>query len=75
MTRALLGYNPNDAYVRMITSYAANMAADERTYLGYHAWQVFVTTVAGSVRVPVGYHSDTPVPAADYVATHPGDRA
>ena len=75
MARAILGYNPNNAYLAMIQRYAENMAADERTYLGYHAWQVFVSTTAGPVRVPVGYRSDTPIPAARYVADHPEDRA
>ena len=75
MARAILGYNPNNAYLTMIQRYAENMATDERTFLGYHAWQVFVSTVAGPVRVPVGFRTDTPIPAAQYVADHPDDRA
>lgn len=75
MARAILGYNPNNAYLTMVQRYAENMAADERTYLGYHAWQVFVPTVAGPVRLPEGYRRDTPIPAAEYVAAHPEDRA
>ena len=75
MTRAVLGYNPNNAYLTMIQHYVANLSADERLYAGYHAWQVFVSTTAGPVRVPVGYAASAPVPAAGYVADHPDDRA
>ena len=75
MGRAILGYNPNDAYRVMIERYAANMAADERVYLGYHAWQVFVATTVGPIRLPVGFSATERVPAADYLAAHPEDRA
>lgn len=75
MARAILGYNPNNAYLTMVQRYAENMATDERAYLGYHAWQVFVPTVAGPVRLPEGYRRDTPIAAAEYVAAHPEDRA
>jgi hypothetical protein len=75
MARAVRGYNPNDAYLTMVTRYATNLAADERTYAGYHAWQVFVTTTAGPVRLPEGYRVDTTTTATDYVAAHPEDRA
>lgn len=75
MRRAVLGYNPNDAYLTMIDRYATNLALEPRLYRGYHAWQVFVSTVAGPVRLPVGFRADVPVPAADHVASHPEDRA
>ena len=75
MTRAVLGYNPNDAYLAMIDRYVANLTADARLYAGYHAWQVFVATTAGPVRLPEGYAAAAPVPAAAYVAAHPEDRA
>ena len=73
MQAALNGYNPNSAYVGAVTAYAQNMMADERAYLGYHGWQVFVGTSAGTVRLPVGYSSPTEVDAAAYVRTHPAD--
>jgi hypothetical protein len=75
MGRAILGYNPNDAYRGMIERYAANLAADERLYHGYHAWQVFVATTAGPLRLPVGFSATEPVDAADYWADHLEDRA
>jgi membrane-bound lytic murein transglycosylase B len=75
MGRAILGYNPNDAYRVMIERYAANLAADERLYLGYHAWEVFVATTSGPVRLPVGFAATERLPAAEYVAAHPEDRA
>ena len=75
MGRAILGYNPNDAYRVMIERYAANLVADERLYLGYHAWEVFVATTSGPVRLPVGFTATERVPAAEYVTAHPEDRA
>lgn len=75
MRRAVLGYNPNDAYLAMIDHYVANLSADERLYRGYHAWEVFVATTAGPLRLPVGYRADVRVPAADYATAHPEDRA
>jgi membrane-bound lytic murein transglycosylase B len=75
MTKAILGYNPNRRYLAMVTAYAAVLAADERAYRGYHAWQVFWDTSAGLVRLPVGYAADAPLDAAAYLRDHPQDRA
>jgi hypothetical protein len=44
MARALRAYNNSARYVRAVTAYAEQMAADERAYLGYHAWQVYYGT-------------------------------
>jgi membrane-bound lytic murein transglycosylase B len=75
MHRAIQGYNPNDMYERMITSYAANLRADPETLVGYHGWQVFVPTTVGPIRLPEGYSATAPVDAAAYLRDHPGDRA
>jgi membrane-bound lytic murein transglycosylase B len=75
MAKAILGYNPNRRYLALVTNYATVLAEDERAYRGYHAWEVFVDTSAGLVRLPVGYASDVPVDAAAYLAEHPEDRA
>ena len=61
MQSALNAYNPNSAYVGSVTAWAQNMQADERAFLGYHGWQVFVGTSEGTVRLPVGYSADAPV--------------
>ncbi len=75
MGAALYGYNPNAGYVGSVTAYAANMMADPMAYRGYHAWEVYVGSAAGTVRLPVGYASDTPIDAIDYVRAHPDDTA
>jgi len=41
MARALRAYNNSARYVRAVTNYAEEIVADERAYLGYHAWQVY----------------------------------
>ncbi|MFI5054076.1 MAG: lytic transglycosylase domain-containing protein [Acidimicrobiia bacterium] len=52
---ALHAYNPSDDYVAAIEGYAGVMAADPRAYDGYYAWQVYVTTTAGTRRLPEGW--------------------
>jgi len=53
MANAVWRYNPNAVYLEMVTRYASVMAADERAYLGYHAWEVFYGSAAGDVRLHV----------------------
>lgn len=50
MARALRAYNNSSRYVRAVTAYAKQIEADERAYLGYHAWQVYY----GSRLLPEG---------------------
>jgi membrane-bound lytic murein transglycosylase B len=49
--RALFAYNHSTSYVRAIRRFAARMRADERTFLSYYAWQVFVRTRHGVRRL------------------------
>jgi membrane-bound lytic murein transglycosylase B len=44
---ALLAYNHSTSYVRAIRRFAERMRADERAFLAYYAWQVFVRTPTG----------------------------
>ena len=55
MGKALYGYNPSDAYVTAIEKYAGVIAADPRALDGYHAWQVYVSTVDGTHYLPEGW--------------------
>lgn len=57
LPRALYSYNPSQRYVRAITLYAQQIIKDERAYLGYYHWQVFVRTTTGDVPLEVGYGS------------------
>jgi hypothetical protein len=49
--RALFAYNHSTAYVRAIRRFAGRMRADERVFLSYYAWQVFVRTPTGVRRL------------------------
>jgi hypothetical protein len=69
MDKAILAYNHDTRYLDAVKAYAANMAADERAYLGYHAWEVFYASSAGSFHLPVGYDQPTRVPVADAATT------
>ena len=75
MAGAVHHYNPNDAYVAAVTAFAENMRDQPARYAAYHAWQVFVSTSVGVVRLPVGYSQTQPIDAAVYVADHPDDLA
>jgi soluble lytic murein transglycosylase-like protein len=55
MPKALYAYNPSDAYVTAIERYASVIAADPRALDGYHAWQVYVSTVDGTHYLPEGW--------------------
>jgi hypothetical protein len=48
---ALFAYNHSTSYVRAIRRFAGRMRADERAFLTYYAWQVFVRTPAGVRRL------------------------
>lgn len=51
MAPALYSYNQSNRYVRAVTLYAEQIAADERAYLGYYHWQVYF----GSRLLPEGF--------------------
>jgi membrane-bound lytic murein transglycosylase B len=51
LDRALFAYNHSTAYVRAIRRFARRMHADERAFLTYYAWQVFVRTRNGVHRI------------------------
>ncbi len=55
MDKAIFAYNHSDAYVTAIQRYAGVMLADARAFAGYHAWQVYVRTVAGTSYLPEGW--------------------
>lgn len=55
MRQALWNYNHDYRYVDAVTLYAEVMRADERTYRGYHGWQVYYLTSQGDVWLPEGW--------------------
>ncbi len=75
MAAALYQYNPNDGYVAVVTAYAESLRDEPELYTGYHAFQVFVGTSAGTVRLPVGYSQAAPIDAAGYLVSNPQDAA
>ncbi len=55
MARALFSYNNDDRYVAAVQAYASVLLASPRAYAGYHEWQVFYATSAGTFLLPEGY--------------------
>lgn len=75
MQSALHAYNPNDSYVATVTAFAENMRDNPKLFNAYRAWQVFYSSSAGTIRLPVGYTASRPIDAAAYLAGHPEDHA
>jgi hypothetical protein len=75
MNAAVYQYNPNEGYVAVVTAYAENLRDQPELYAGYHAFQVFFGTSAGTVRLPIGYSQPAPIDAAAYLAANPADAA
>jgi soluble lytic murein transglycosylase-like protein len=48
---ALFAYNHSTSYVRAIRRFARRMRLDERAFLAYYAWQVYVVTPEGVRRL------------------------
>ena len=68
LDRALRRYNNDVRYVRAVRQYAAVMQADERAFLGFHAWVVYFRTTSGRVLLPTGYDEPEAILATDYLA-------
>ncbi len=68
---SLFNYNRHPNYVRGVTAYAEEMAADARAFHAYYNWQIYYLTVAGDVLLPVGYETPERIPVADYLAVNP----
>jgi membrane-bound lytic murein transglycosylase B len=68
---AIYRYNNANEYVQAVNDYAAVLAADPAALTGYYRWDVYYKTTAGDVLLPIGYAETSPIPAGDYLATHP----
>lgn len=68
---ALYRYNNSDLYVRAVKDYAAVLASESAAFAGYYRWDVYYRTTSGEVLLPIGYVATSPIPVADYLATHP----
>jgi hypothetical protein len=75
MAAAVYEYNPNDGYVAVVTAYAESLRDEPELYVGYHAFQVFFGSAAGTIRLPIGYSEPAPIDAAAYLASNPQDAA
>ena len=69
--QAIFRYNNASQYVRAVNDYAAVLAADPAAFAGYYRWDVYYRTTSGEVLLPIGYVATSPIPVADYLATHP----
>ena len=75
MQAAVHAYNPNDTYVATVTAFAENLRDNPQLYNAYHEWQVFYSSSAGVIRLPIGYDQAQPIDAATYLLAHHDDAA
>ncbi len=68
---AIYRYNHATEYVRAVNDVATVLANDPGAFAGYYRWDVYYSTTAGDVLLPIGYLETSPVPVGDYLATHP----
>jgi membrane-bound lytic murein transglycosylase B len=68
---AIFRYNNSNLYVQAVNDYAGVLAADPAAFGGYYRWEVYYRTTAGDVLLPIGYLAPSPIPVADFLATHP----
>jgi membrane-bound lytic murein transglycosylase B len=69
--QAIRRYNHSDEYVRAVNQYAAVLGSDPAAFGGYYRWDVYYSTTAGDVLLPIGYAAAAPIPVDDYLSTHP----
>jgi membrane-bound lytic murein transglycosylase B len=62
MAGALWHYNPADAYVGAVLSYARTMQRSPSAYHRYWHWRVLYSHARGTHVLPVGYPEKRPVP-------------
>lgn len=55
MRNALYNYNHSQLYVDAVLAYGDEMAANPRTYYGYHQWQVYYVMDTGDRWLPEGW--------------------
>ncbi len=70
LDNALYRYNNDTRYVRGVRHYAAVMQADERAFLGFHAWQIYYRTHLGEILLPTGYELPRSMPVEEWLARH-----
>ncbi len=68
---AIYGYNHAREYVNAVNQYAALIAADPAAFAAYYRWDVYCSTTAGDVLLPIGYAAASPIPVAEYLSAHP----
>lgn len=70
-TSALMHYNPSEAYGRSVVAWATLLHDEPTLYRGYWGWQVYYSTVRGTIRLTEGYHQVEPVSAVSWCAEDP----
>jgi membrane-bound lytic murein transglycosylase B len=67
---AIYSYNHARQYVQAVDDYAALIGADPAAFATFYRWDVYYVTTAGDVLLPIGYAASSPIPVADYLASH-----
>lgn len=72
--KGLWGYNNSDHYVNAVLAYAELVRLDERALRGFYNWEIYVGTEAGTLWLPVGFRTEEPRSAIEFLAENPWAR-
>lgn len=71
IANALWNYNHSDHYVRGVMYYADLIAEHPLALRGFYGWGIWYVTDAGDAYLPIGYQTDRPISAVDYITARP----
>ena len=64
----LFGYNNSNHYVNAVLAYADLLRLEGRALRGLYNWEIYVGTTEGTLWLPVGFRTEEPLAAGDYLA-------
>lgn len=72
--RGLWGYNNSWHYGEGVLQYAQLLKDDPRAYRGLYHWEIHISTSAGDLWLPAGYHQTRPLAVSTYLDRMPVSR-
>ena len=72
--RGLWGYNNSWHYGEAVLQYAQLLKEDPLAYRGLYHWEIHITTSAGDLWLPRGYHQTHPLAVTTYLERMPASR-
>ncbi len=71
MAAAIFGYNNSDDYVAAVQAYAEALRQNPDLYDAIYNWEIYFSTEAGDIWLPVGWRSDESIDLDDFLTANP----